>query len=513
MGYTELSLNDAQENSLLYANLKGVLAAGNRAKNLVKQILAFSRQSAPGSQPVSVRYLLKESMHMLRASIPTTIRIEQKIESNAIVESDPTRIHQIIMNLCTNAAHAMAENGGTLEISLIDREILPKDELTKKIKPGPYLMLSVSDTGHGMTPEVKDRIFEPFFTTKEQGQGTGMGLSVIHGIIESQGGCIEVYSEPGQGSRFNIYLPSIVREIVKDPLPKKEIPMGSERILFVDDEEMLIRLTRQMLEALGYHVTTRSSSIEALELFKAKPDSFDLVITDLTMPNMTGIGLATEMRKIRPDIKVVIATGYSEQYYNAMACAANFAWANRQILMDNAQNVLMKTLGIGPRDLGMHLVYDVCHNMAKIETHEINGKKRQVCVHRKGATRALPPGDGHLCDTYRPVGQPILIPGDMGTASYVLAGTKKAMDDTFGSTCHGAGRILSRKAAKKAAKGRALHRELNDKGILVRWRGRSTMAEEMPEAYKNISDVVDVVHGSGISKKVAKLKPIAVIKG
>jgi tRNA-splicing ligase RtcB len=202
-----------------------------------------------------------------------------------------------------------------------------------------------------------------------------------------------------------------------------------------------------------------------------------------------------------------------EQYYQAMSCAANFAWANRQVLMHHAEDVLMRVFNISPRSLAMRLVYDVCHNIAKFESHVVKGKKQQVCVHRKGATRAFAPGHPALCDAYQDVGQPILIPGDMGTASYVLTGTQKSMDETFGSTCHGAGRVLSRTAAKKAAKGRPLKRELEDKGIFVRWTGRATMAEEMPDAYKDISQVVNVVHGAGISKKVAKLRPIAVVKG
>jgi len=201
------------------------------------------------------------------------------------------------------------------------------------------------------------------------------------------------------------------------------------------------------------------------------------------------------------------------RYYNAMACGANYAWANRQILLHRSRDIFSKVFGIGPRDLQMNLVYDVCHNIAKKEEHVIDGKKRFACVHRKGATRSFPPGHPAVCDDYRDVGQPILIPGDMGTASYVLAGTQKAMEETFGSTCHGAGRVMSRKAAKKASKGRAIQRELEDKGILVRWTGRSTLAEEMPDAYKDISQVVEVVHGAGISKKVAKLRPISVVKG
>jgi tRNA-splicing ligase RtcB len=217
-----------------------------------------------------------------------------------------------------------------------------------------------------------------------------------------------------------------------------------------------------------------------------------------------------------PDRQLACALIQSKEgirYYNAMACAANYAWANRQILMHHSREIILRVLGVGPRDLNMNLVYDVCHNIAKKEEHIIDGKKQTVCVHRKGATRSFPPEHEVLSDEYRSVGQPVIIPGDMGTASYVLVGTKKAMEETFGSTCHGAGRVLSRKAAKKASKGRAIHRELEDRGIFVKWTGRSTMAEEMPEAYKNISEVVEVVHEAGISKKVAKLRPIGVVKG
>ena len=208
-----------------------------------------------------------------------------------------------------------------------------------------------------------------------------------------------------------------------------------------------------------------------------------------------------------------IQSDAGQRYLRAMACAANYAWANRQILLHRCREVFEQALGISPRALGMRLVYDVCHNIAKKETHLVDGKQRIVCVHRKGATRAFGPGQPDVCADYRAVGQPILIPGDMGTASYVLAGTRRAMEETFGSTCHGAGRVLSRTAAKKKSKGRAIARELEDKGILVRWTGRSTLAEEMPEAYKDVSQVVAVVHGAGISKKVARLRPLAVVKG
>jgi tRNA-splicing ligase RtcB len=217
-----------------------------------------------------------------------------------------------------------------------------------------------------------------------------------------------------------------------------------------------------------------------------------------------------------PDRQLACAMIQSEmgsRYLRAMACAANYAWANRQILLHRSREVFQRVFGLGPRDLGMRLVYDVCHNIAKKEEHLIDGKKRTVCVHRKGATRSFPPGHPALNQGYRVAGQPVIIPGDMGTASYVLVGTEKALADTFGSTCHGAGRILSRKAAKRASKGRSIHRELEDKGVLVRWTGRGTLAEEMPEAYKDVSEVVAVVHAAGISRKVAKLRPIAVVKG
>lgn len=217
-----------------------------------------------------------------------------------------------------------------------------------------------------------------------------------------------------------------------------------------------------------------------------------------------------------PDRQLACASIQSDagmRYYNAMACAANYAWVNRQMLLHKSREVFQNVFRMGPKDLKMNLVYDVCHNIAKKEAHFINGKKKFVCVHRKGATRSFAPRHPALPEKYREVGQPILIPGDMGRASYVLVGTDKAMEETFGSTCHGAGRVLSRKAAKKASKGRSINRELEDNGILVRWTGRSTLAEEMPEAYKDVSQVVEVVHNAGISKKVVKLRPIGVIKG
>ncbi len=229
--------------------------------------------------------------------------------------------------------------------------------------------------------------------------------------------------------------------------------------------------------------------------------------------------MAREVQKLGiqlPDRQLACAMIQSElgrKYFRAMACAANYAWANRQILLHHTRQAFLRVFEISPRDLSMNQIYDVCHNVAKKEIHRIDGKPRILCVHRKGATRAFAPEHESLCVEYRKTGQPVLVPGDMGTASYVMVGTQKAMDETFGSTCHGAGRVLSRKAAKKQSRGRAINRELEDQGILVRWTGRSTLAEEMPDAYKDISEVIEVVHGAGISSKVARLRPMAVIKG
>jgi tRNA-splicing ligase RtcB len=219
---------------------------------------------------------------------------------------------------------------------------------------------------------------------------------------------------------------------------------------------------------------------------------------------------------VLPDRQLACAPIQSEtgrRYRRAMACAANYAWANRQVLMHRCREVFQRVLARGPAALSMRLLYDVCHNIAKEEVHRVDGQPRRVCVHRKGATRAFAPGHEALSDDFQATGQPVIIPGDMGTASYVLVGTARAMAETFGSTCHGAGRLLSRTAAKKQSRGRAIYRELEDRGILVRWTGRATLAEEMPDAYKDVSEVVAVVHGAGISRRVARLRPLAVVKG
>jgi PAS domain S-box-containing protein len=313
-GYTELALLDIEEGSVLKSELTSVLEASERAKELVKQILTFSRQNDQRPIVMDLAPVVKESLKLLRASVPRTIEIRQNIKGSCTVLADPTQMQQVVMNLCTNAAQAMQETEDVLDIAIEPVEL---DETNVKdlleITPGKYVMLRVSDTGSGIEPDVIGKIFDPFFTTKEAGKGTGMGLSVVHGIVKSSGGSITVDSKPGKGSVFKVFFPRIDQKVREETMAVEPLPSGSERILFVDDEEALVRIGQQMLERLGYKVETRTSSIEALAAFQHNPDKYDLVITDMTMPNMTGEGLGKELLRIRPDIPIIICTGFSYQ--------------------------------------------------------------------------------------------------------------------------------------------------------------------------------------------------------
>jgi PAS domain S-box-containing protein len=313
IGYTELAMfNEGAEHCT--AELKEALIAANRAKDLVKQILAFSRQTDEERMPVSVALVAKEAIKFIRATIPATIEIETRLdEKSGAVLANSVELHQIIMNLCTNAQHAIGERPGLLEVEVQNTEIEPDQKSAViDLEIGSYIKLSVKDTGYGMSPDTKKRIFDPYFTTKEKGVGTGLGLAVVHGIVKKYGGAIMVESELGKGTTFHIYLPRVdIGAPIKVEQPKP-IRRGSERILFVDDEKMLVDIGQQTLQRLGYDVVSRTSPIEALELFKAKPKDFDLVITDQTMPNMTGDVLAKELMGIRPDLPVIICTGYSQ---------------------------------------------------------------------------------------------------------------------------------------------------------------------------------------------------------
>ena len=314
IGYTEIALADVPEDSAQQRNLQEVLKAGSRARDLVKQILTFSRQTEQELRPVQIKQIVAETLKLLRASLPTTVKISVDIQSDSAVLAEPTQIHQVIMNLCTNAAHAMRARGGQLKIEL-SNVVLGASFIEQHpyLTPGEFINLRVIDTGHGMEKAIVDRIFDPFFTTKERGEGTGMGLAVVLGIVKSHGGTITVESEIGKGSTFNIFLPVIMQDVDHEVRAKTPIPTGTERILFIDDEKSLVDLGQQILERLGYHVTIRTSSVEALELFIEQPDKFDLVITDMTMPNMTGDELAEKLMSIRKDIPVILCTGYSER--------------------------------------------------------------------------------------------------------------------------------------------------------------------------------------------------------
>jgi PAS domain S-box-containing protein len=314
MGYTEVALMDAREEDPIRNSLEQVRKATFRARDLIKQILAFSRQGEQEMKSVQLGMIIKEALKLLRATIPTTIEIRQHLrEKEAWIMGDPTQIHQILMNLCTNALQAMEGQKGLLEVGL-ERVELDGAVISRYpgMTPGPYLRLTISDNGAGIDSQIIDRIFDPFFTTKGLGLGTGMGLSVVHGIVKNHGGMITVYSEKGAGTTFHVYFPSIRQDGTGfEMMDAGALLPGKEHILFVDDEEFLISVGKEMLEHLGYRVTSRLSGIDALELFRAQPDRFDLVITDQTMPQITGLELAQELLALRANIPVILCTGFS----------------------------------------------------------------------------------------------------------------------------------------------------------------------------------------------------------
>jgi PAS domain S-box-containing protein len=344
LGYTELALYDIPHGSRMQRHLEEVLTAGKRARDLVQQILAFSRQRLPERQPVQLHLLIRDMLRMLRASLPSTITIQPHLMPAAgRVLADPTQLQQVLMNLCANAEHAMRAAGGVLAVQLEAVEITPDFAAAHApLTPGPHACIMIRDTGHGMAPEVMERIFEPFFTTKAVGEGTGMGLAAVDGIIASHGGVITVASTPGQGTTFAIYLPRLDTDTPSLDVPEAPpIPQGNGCILFVDDEPTLAHMTAEMLMCLGYEATVHTSSVEALEAFQAAPWQFDVVITDQTMPVLTGERLACELRRIRPDIPIILCTGFSYTMTASKAQALNI------------DAFLLKPLGF--RELGLTL--------------------------------------------------------------------------------------------------------------------------------------------------------------
>ena len=313
MGNAEMGLFEEISDSTKYT-LDQILIATHRAKDLVKQILTYSRRSEPMKKPFRIGPIVHETLKMIRATIPTTIEIHQDLESSTgVILADLTQINQVLLNLCTNSAQAMAEKGGILTVGLFDVNLDSESVvLYPAANPGAYVKLMVKDNGTGIAPADLERIFDPYFTTKAAGKGTGMGLAVVYGIIKSHGGHIKVYSELGVGTTFEVLFPKIGSKTISDDKNIATPPKGNERILFVDDEVFLIDLVKRMLEKLGYQVVVKQSPLEALELFKDQPHKFDLVISDMTMPELTGVELARQIIAIRPDTPFILCTGYNE---------------------------------------------------------------------------------------------------------------------------------------------------------------------------------------------------------
>jgi PAS domain S-box-containing protein len=314
-GYVEMALRKLPPESGVRDSLEHVILAADRARELVEQILAFSRQVEQERRPLRIHLIVREALKLLGASLPSTITIRERVDPEAgLVLADATQIHQVVLNLCTNAYHAMREEGGVLEVDLRAlEESDPVIEARSDPGAGRYVLLAISDTGHGMDRETRDRVFDPFFTTKAAGEGTGLGLAVVHEIVGRHGGEIQVESEPGRGTRVRVLLPRIEDEPHREALPAEALPEGHERILIVDDEEEIAVLGKEMLEGLGYEVTVSTSSLEALETFRGDPAGFDLVVTDQTMPGLTGQELARRLLELRPGLPVILVTGFSER--------------------------------------------------------------------------------------------------------------------------------------------------------------------------------------------------------
>ena len=336
------------EDSEAIDNLNQVKHGGYRARRLIQQILTFSRMGEQERIALSLTPLIKEALKFLKSTLPASIEIRDYIEADpGIIEADATQIHQIVMNLCTNAEHAMREEGGTLDVKLTRVEVDRQTALQHhELHTGPHVRLIVTDTGCGMDSETLEHIFDPYFTTKEVGEGTGLGLSVVHGIVNTHNGVITVESEPGKGTTFNVYFPITEKDEKIQEESDEPLPTGNERILFVDDEQVIVYIAEEMLKELGYNVVTKKSSVEALELFRADPGRFDLVITDMTMPKMTGDKLARELMKIRPDIPVILCTGFSPKISEEKAKEIGIkAFAMKPLVGRDMANTVRKALG------------------------------------------------------------------------------------------------------------------------------------------------------------------------
>lgn len=315
LGYADLAQLECPTGSTSKQYVSQISQAGLRAKELVNQILTFSRQGRTEKGPLDIGRAIKNALKLIKATLPANIEIRENIPPNLIpVFADEIQIHQIVMNICTNAYHAMKNTGGLLDVTLAAAIIQEQDARSYPgVTPGSYLKLSISDTGHGIAPESINRIFDPYFTTKPTGEGTGLGLATVHGIVKDHGGRIKVYSEPGAGTTFHVFLPVADVPFEAAAEQAEKLPTGRERILFVDDEKSLIDLGRDLLERLGYTVETRASSIDAIAAFRADPQKYDLVISDMSMPRMSGDELARQIKALRSDIPIILCSGFSDR--------------------------------------------------------------------------------------------------------------------------------------------------------------------------------------------------------
>ena len=345
IGFSQLASRQVPEGSAVSKHIKEIFQAGIRATDLVRQILTFSRQSETTKHPLRIGPVVKESLKLLRSTLPTTISIEQHIPAQVDpILADPTQIHQIIMNLCTNASHAMQTSGGVLSVTIDHRELDPAlSRRHSDLQPGRYVVLEIGDTGCGMEADIFEDIFDPYFTTKEVGEGTGLGLAVVLGIVKDAGGDITVQSTVGQGSIFTLFFP-VAEQEEQEALPGKNhesVQGGSEKILVVDDEPVLLRMYTSVLEDLGYTVVTATNGQEALDAFRNAPEDFDLVLTDYTMPKMRGDQLAQKILEIRPDMPIILSTGFSKQIDEAEALAMGIS---SLLLKPVSQDVLAREI-------------------------------------------------------------------------------------------------------------------------------------------------------------------------
>jgi nitrogen-specific signal transduction histidine kinase/CheY-like chemotaxis protein len=314
LGYAELTRDDLPRGTQLRGYVENVIAAGERAQALVQQILAFGRRTEKQLEPVEAQTIVREAIRFLRATLPSTIQVTEHLtQEPCVIMADSGELHQVVLNLASNALQAMRDTGGDLEVTVSPVELsVERAEKLGGMAPGPYVRVAVQDSGQGIDPNIVDRIYDPFFTTKGPGEGTGLGLSVVHGIVLSHGGALEVWSEIGVGTRFDIFFPRSTAEPRNGLDSGADSRGGSESVLFVDDDPQVVQLGRQFLERLGYRVTITTNSEQALDILRGHPDAFDVIVTDQTMPRRTGLELAREARRLRTGIPVVLTTGFSE---------------------------------------------------------------------------------------------------------------------------------------------------------------------------------------------------------